>query len=92
MLSVAPALECDLEPFHKLRRFILNPSVSSTLLPLSYLPPGLIVIMKLHVAQSRPPAVAPQRQQRVSIDYDVDYPLSSNPPNPRTSFRLGDWM
>ena len=31
MLSVAPALENELEPFHKLRRFVLNPSVSSTL-------------------------------------------------------------
>jgi hypothetical protein len=30
-MSVATALESDLEPFHKLRRFVLKPPVSSAL-------------------------------------------------------------
>lgn len=51
------------------------------------------------------PATHPQQQQqhflrttssvsdfRVHSQGPSDFMISSNPPNPRTSFRLGDWM
>ncbi|KAJ7353544.1 hypothetical protein DFH08DRAFT_988022 [Mycena albidolilacea] len=59
-MSVAAALESDLEPFSKLQRFELNAGT-----PQLYMNP-----------------------QRVPEEYTI----SSNPPNPRTSFRLGDWI
>ncbi|KAJ7145865.1 hypothetical protein C8R44DRAFT_723748 [Mycena epipterygia] len=64
-MSVAPALESDLEPFAKLKRFEL----ASRVLRVSSLDPA-------------PNANASS----------MEYTISSNPPNPRTSFRLGDWI
>ncbi|KAF8235051.1 hypothetical protein L208DRAFT_1258620 [Tricholoma matsutake] len=71
VLSVAPALESDLEPFHKLRRFAPLPTRSQR--------PQL----RISSSYSDLPVATP---------VSVDYPISSNPPNPRTSFRLGDWI
>ncbi|KAJ6542637.1 hypothetical protein B0H19DRAFT_957221 [Mycena capillaripes] len=83
-MSVAAALESDLEPFAKLKRFEL----------FSNAPPQFYMN----------PQPTSQRGQRVSsVDPMVhgsdgaslvseEYTISSNPPNPRTSFRLGDWI
>ncbi|KAG7447299.1 uncharacterized protein BT62DRAFT_931141 [Guyanagaster necrorhizus] len=65
--SAVPALDVDLEPFNKLRRFHFKTQ--------ALVPP--------------PPPPPPSAM----LEYvPNDYTLSSNPPNPRTSFRLGDWI
>ncbi|THU97879.1 hypothetical protein K435DRAFT_50897 [Dendrothele bispora CBS 962.96] len=77
-ISVVPAQESDLEPFHKLVRFHLqSPSPSSQSRP--HRPP------MLHLATT--PA-----DFNLSDGPRVSHPISSNPPNPRTNFRLGDWI
>ncbi|KAF7326877.1 RanBP2-type domain-containing protein [Mycena venus] len=58
-MSVAAALESDLEPFSNLKSFQLG--ANNAVLPQLYLRPE-------------------------------EFTISSNPPNPRTSFRLGDWI
>ncbi|KAF4586475.1 hypothetical protein EYR38_010751 [Pleurotus pulmonarius] len=72
VMSVAPALERDLEPFHQLQRFVLHTEDA----------------MENHDSIG-------------GMGYSsgiaggmggADYQISSNPPNPRTSFRLGDWI
>ncbi|KAK0463190.1 uncharacterized protein EV420DRAFT_1523203 [Desarmillaria tabescens] len=70
-LIVAPALDLDLEPFHKLQRFDIQTQA-------------------LVVSDSPPPPST--MLEPVYIASRNDYTLSSNPPNPRTSFRLGDWI
>ncbi|KAF9480307.1 hypothetical protein BDN70DRAFT_623129 [Pholiota conissans] len=69
-MSVATALESDLEPFHKLHRVLLL-----TPAPLRSLPPP-------------PPPPMPMPD----LLLPTEYTLSTNPPNPKTSFRLGDWI
>ncbi|KAG2005958.1 hypothetical protein CC2G_002323 [Coprinopsis cinerea AmutBmut pab1-1] len=68
-LSVATALEKDLEPFHKLKPFLLLPMPSE--------PRSSSSTTMLRLSASHP---------------DLSYTLSSNPPNPKTSFRFGDWI
>ncbi|KIY69265.1 hypothetical protein CYLTODRAFT_420871 [Cylindrobasidium torrendii FP15055 ss-10] len=84
-LSLAPALEHDLEPFHKLRRVDLSlPDIMHK--TQSHVP----ALQRPNMLQLRPVHIAPSHFQP-----DVSHPeftLSSNPPNPRTSFRLGDWI
>ncbi|KAK0476055.1 hypothetical protein IW261DRAFT_1491724 [Armillaria novae-zelandiae] len=70
---VAPAVDRDLEPFHKLQRFDMQTQALT--------------------ASDSPPRPAPAVMlDPVYIASRNDYTLSSNPPNPRTSFRLGDWI
>ncbi|KIJ30457.1 hypothetical protein M422DRAFT_53729 [Sphaerobolus stellatus SS14] len=71
-VSIATALESDLEPFGKLRKFELVTRPLATVFPppLAYRPPPPL------------PANPPSPQ----------FMLSSNPPNPRHSFRPGDWI
>ncbi|KAG6902937.1 hypothetical protein C0995_009329 [Termitomyces sp. Mi166 len=85
-MSVTTALESDLEPFHKLRRFVLHPPSPPTRLPATDSP-------RLRVSAS----CSDFHASRLPFDYSSkmnvsDYTLSTNPPNPRTSFRLGDWI
>ncbi|KAF8901059.1 hypothetical protein CPB84DRAFT_998327 [Gymnopilus junonius] len=103
-MSTAPALECDLEPFHKLHRVLLRNLASSSPAPtsprhtannnntleLSLLPAVLSSSsspsdLRFPYLSSMPPEVNP-------LASPGDYTLSSNPPNPKTSFRLGDWI
>ncbi|KAL4260625.1 RanBP2-type domain-containing protein [Pleurotus pulmonarius] len=72
VMSVAPALERDLEPFHQLQRFVLHTEDATE-----------------------------NHDSIGGMGYSsgiaggmggADYQISSNPPNPRTSFRLGDWI
>ncbi|KAH0579750.1 hypothetical protein H2248_002587 [Termitomyces sp. 'cryptogamus'] len=86
-MSVTTALESDLEPFHKLRRFVLNPPPPP---PTRLSAPNL---PRLRVS----PSCSDLRASRLPFDHSPkmsagDYTLSTNPPNPRTSFRLGDWI
>ncbi|KAJ3981888.1 hypothetical protein F5890DRAFT_474462 [Lentinula detonsa] len=78
-MTIAPALESDLEPFHKLSRFELrlpsDPSQPPQFGPLQMQP------------QETQPQIFPQCSTQ-----SVSFPLSSNPPNPRSNFRLGDWI
>ncbi|THH03994.1 hypothetical protein EW145_g5842, partial [Phellinidium pouzarii] len=105
-LSVAPALECDLEPFGKLRRFELNkqsayasalqslyneqrnasfpPSPTSPISSFEYShAPGAEQVYENESVPNRQPS---------AISRGCAFPLSSNPPNPRSAFRHGDWM
>ncbi|KIK54597.1 hypothetical protein GYMLUDRAFT_76935 [Collybiopsis luxurians FD-317 M1] len=77
-MSIAPALESDLEPFSKLDRFHL--SAAAAINP----PPP-------HQTASFPPSHRSQMLAGPSQDTG-SFPLSSNPPNPRSNFRLGDWI
>ncbi|KAK0236889.1 hypothetical protein EDD85DRAFT_835318 [Armillaria nabsnona] len=72
-LIVAPAIDLDLEPFHKLQRFDIQTQA-------------------LIASDSPPPPPPAMMLEPVYIVSRNDYTLSSNPPNPRTSFRLGDWI
>ncbi|KAF8627595.1 hypothetical protein AX17_006167 [Amanita inopinata Kibby_2008] len=93
-MSVTTAVESDLEPFQKLRRVVLKPTSS--------LPP----IQPIQPISAHPIQHPTLRVSSSSSDlHDTgrfwadkmtaqkhDYTLSSNPPNPRSSFRIGDWM
>ncbi|KAG2143429.1 uncharacterized protein EDB93DRAFT_1156137 [Suillus bovinus] len=83
-ITITPALQTDLEPFDRLRR------VDSLFKNSSY-PPSLRMSLStpdLHkCAQFGTPAIA----QTIGTPND-DFVISSNPPNPRTTFRLGDWI
>ncbi|KAG6837044.1 hypothetical protein H0H93_015615 [Arthromyces matolae] len=77
-MSVTTALESDLEPFHKLRRFVLSP-------------PSRLTVPDMALTRLRPRSPFDHHSATMIVPV-ADYTLSSNPPNPRTSFRLGDWM
>ncbi|KAF8645603.1 hypothetical protein AX16_007685 [Volvariella volvacea WC 439] len=104
-MSVATALETDLEPFHKLSRFVLRPSPPAEPLYPTSTP------TVTSTAPSYPPSYGAGHSQLLHARSDLpanmnvvsdagsgtfagrsEYTLSSNPPNPRTSFRLGDWI
>ncbi|KAG6856542.1 hypothetical protein H0H87_003361 [Tephrocybe sp. NHM501043] len=85
-MAVTTALESDLEPFHKLRRFVLD--VPPPPARLQAHPSHQLRISSSHSDLHRP---RPTFDHSSNMD-SGDYTLSSNPPNPKTSFRLGDWM
>ncbi|KAJ7223022.1 hypothetical protein GGX14DRAFT_426572 [Mycena pura] len=82
--SVAPALESDLEPQVNLKRFDRSNATSPQLYMNNNAQPTQ---RALHV--SSPPVL--HGASGVSM-VPEEYMLSSNPPNPRTNFRLGDWI
>lgn len=86
-ITITPALQSDLEPFDRLRRVDSLLKNSSAI---SY-PTGLRMSLStpdLHkCVQIGTPAFA----QTIGTPND-DFVISSNPPNPRTTFRLGDWI
>ncbi|KAJ6570714.1 hypothetical protein B0H10DRAFT_1026126 [Mycena sp. CBHHK59/15] len=85
-MSVATALEADLEPFAKLRRFELPPNAVTP--QHFYMNPQLASSRALHISSF--PGLH-GIGGAVSLTPD-DYTISSNPPNPHTSFRMGDWI
>lgn len=86
-ITITPALQSDLEPVDRLRRVDSSLKNSSAI---SY-PAGLRMSLStpdLHkCVQFGTPAFA----QTIGTPND-DFVISSNPPNPRTTFRLGDWI
>ncbi|KAJ7777568.1 hypothetical protein DFH07DRAFT_766325 [Mycena maculata] len=84
-MSVATALESDLEPFAKLKRFELGPNVVQ---PQLYMNPE----STQRVPREPSNALVGNTGSFASGGASEEYTLSSNPPNPRTSFRLGDWI
>ncbi|KAG1875815.1 hypothetical protein F4604DRAFT_1762176 [Suillus subluteus] len=86
-ITITPALQKDLEPFDRLRRV---DSLLKNSTAISY-PTGLRMSLStpdLHkCVQIGTPAFA----QTIGAPND-DFVISSNPPNPRTTFRLGDWI
>ncbi|PFH49995.1 hypothetical protein AMATHDRAFT_62011 [Amanita thiersii Skay4041] len=91
IISVAPALESDLEPYHKLQRFELKPTSS---LP-STQPMSAHTSRQptLRVSSSYPDLQGSGRPMPdKSSAPKQDYTISSNPPNPRSNFRIGDWI
>ncbi|KAJ3572193.1 hypothetical protein NP233_g3242 [Leucocoprinus birnbaumii] len=86
--AVATALESDLEPFHKLKRFVVQPSLSSS--PHLSRPSPMLRVSASHPNLLSPsPTIVIEEPRGGSTEY---YTLSTNPPNPKTSFRLGDWI
>ncbi|KAF9219332.1 hypothetical protein BS17DRAFT_717827 [Gyrodon lividus] len=89
-----PAFEIDLEPLGKLRRVDLVSRFSTPpVIQLGNHSPQLRMSLstpdlhkRMHVGQS---SVTTQRSSMTQTD---DFVISSNPPNPRTTFRLGDWI
>ncbi|KAG2152810.1 hypothetical protein DEU56DRAFT_776264 [Suillus clintonianus] len=77
-ITITPALESDLEPFDRLRRV---DSVLKNSSAISY-PAGL------RMSLSTPDL---HKYVQYGAPHD-DFVISSNPPNPRTTFRLGDWI
>lgn len=91
-VSVLPALESELEPLHGLQRIQLreagfsmsieSPVPASISRQMGFLLPSRSMLRHSPDSdgQSIPPAPT------------FGFSLSSNPPNPRNGFRLGDWM
>ncbi|KAG8215276.1 hypothetical protein J3R82DRAFT_8833 [Butyriboletus roseoflavus] len=89
--AVFPALEADLEPFEKLRRVdvfsrfpslpVIQPERKSQRLRMSISTPDL----HNHIYVGHPGVDT----QTSATDKFV---ISTNPPNPRTTFRAGDWI
>ncbi|KIM77391.1 hypothetical protein PILCRDRAFT_825351 [Piloderma croceum F 1598] len=96
-MLVDPALESDLEPFSKLRRFELMSSFASASPTVSLPPPSPsnphhhFLRMSSSASDLQGYARGMARAGPESLPRS-DYVISSNPPNPRTSFRLGDWI
>ncbi|KAF7373407.1 RanBP2-type domain-containing protein [Mycena sanguinolenta] len=88
-MSVAAALESDLEPLSKLQRLELGPAENAV--PQLYVNPqpnqGLSRVSSVDAAGN---AVVHGFGGAPMVP--EDFTISSNPPNPRTSFRLGDWI
>ncbi|KAJ8580994.1 hypothetical protein M405DRAFT_833260, partial [Rhizopogon salebrosus TDB-379] len=84
-ISITPVLEGDLEPLNRLRRVdsMKNSPAISYSLRMSLSTPDLH--KSLHGGT---PAFV---QSSLGTQTD-DFVISSNPPNPRTTFRLGDWI
>ncbi|KAJ7279131.1 hypothetical protein C8J57DRAFT_1059462, partial [Mycena rebaudengoi] len=89
-MSVAPALEADLEPFSKLKSFEL---ASNAVLPQLYMnpPPPRFSSVESSSTARAPSFMGVYGSGGASITPE-DYTISSNPPNPRTNFRPGDWI
>ncbi|KAF8183878.1 hypothetical protein K438DRAFT_1599206 [Mycena galopus ATCC 62051] len=85
-MSVAAALESDLEPFSKLQRFENNAA------PQLYMNPQPNERVPHRVSSLDLAANAVLHDFGGATMVPEDYTISSNPPNPRTSFRLGDWI
>ncbi|KAF9238388.1 hypothetical protein BU15DRAFT_88429 [Melanogaster broomeanus] len=87
-----PALEIDLEPLDKLlwvdlvtrHSPAIQPRAPSYQLRMSLSTPDLH--KRTHVGQSNFAA------QGLVVTQTDDFVISTNPPNPRTTFRLGDWI
>ncbi|KAE9393974.1 hypothetical protein BT96DRAFT_943541 [Gymnopus androsaceus JB14] len=85
-MSIAPALESDLDPFHKLCRFQLKLPSAGINPPPHQLGPVPRRPQMLQLPEAHSQLVVQDPSARVA------FPISSNPPNPRSSFRLGDWI
>ncbi|KAH7924452.1 hypothetical protein BV22DRAFT_1047468 [Leucogyrophana mollusca] len=91
-ITVAPALESDLESFEKLRRLDFPSKFPS---PPHSLPGGQHILrMSLSTPDlhRRAQVGASHLAQGSPNQQNDDFVISSNPPNPRTTFRLGDWI
>ncbi|KAG1728853.1 uncharacterized protein EDB91DRAFT_1160580 [Suillus paluster] len=89
-ITIVPALESDLEPFDRLRRVdsvfkkpVFSYPAGHNLLRMSLSTPDLHKCV--HVG-------TPTFVQSSMGSQNDDFVISSNPPNPRTTFRLGDWI
>ncbi|KAG0707216.1 hypothetical protein DFH29DRAFT_897550 [Suillus ampliporus] len=89
-ITIAPALESDLEPFDRLRRVdsvLKTPAISypagHNLLRMSLSTPDLHKCVQVGTPAFVRSSMGTQND---------DFVISSNPPNPRTTFRLGDWI
>ncbi|KAI0255413.1 hypothetical protein BJV78DRAFT_1175138 [Lactifluus subvellereus] len=96
-VPVSPALESDLEPLHSLQRFQLH-TISPSMSIESPIPAKDLLSLSSDIV-SRQPRSPWSSQSIVSPSPDLkaqgispSFTLSSNPPNPRTVFRQGDWM
>jgi hypothetical protein len=93
-ISVSPALESDFQPLHSLRRLQFR----------SEGPPPPLSVESPIAADGHPsargeviaiptgPLLPPHSMSSPRCFPGSGFTLSSNPPNPRTVFRLGDWM
>ncbi|KAI9435606.1 hypothetical protein H4582DRAFT_663016 [Lactarius indigo] len=95
-ISVSPALESDLEPLHSLQRlqlrsagFLPSTSMESPISANGFPSTrgGVIATGPLF-----PPHTMQSPRSHFSGLSSSGFTLSSNPPNPRNVFRLGDWM
>jgi len=86
-ITITPALQSDLEPFDRLRRVdSLFKNSSAT----SY-PAGLRMSLSTPDLHKCVQFGTPAFPHSIGVPND-DFVISSNPPNPRTTFRLGDWI
>ncbi|KAH9922348.1 uncharacterized protein BXZ73DRAFT_79739 [Epithele typhae] len=90
LFNVSPAADSDFAVLPGLRRLHSEPvdfeiTRSQSHLPHPY-PPAIRAPLPLHAPRPLPVGLADG-----ALDGPA-YTLSSNPPNPRTSFRAGDWM
>ncbi|CAK5271778.1 unnamed protein product [Mycena citricolor] len=86
-MSVAPALESDLEPLSMLKRFELGSNAMPAQVYMSG--PQRVIRPSMHVLGGN---TADHHAASGASTSAEEYTMSSNPPNPRTSFRMGDWI
>ncbi|KAJ7147383.1 hypothetical protein C8R46DRAFT_548299 [Mycena filopes] len=89
-MSVATALESDLEPFTKLKRFELGSNAGP---PQLFMTPQRVLRIDALAGNASSPSFAAVHGGGGGASMPLDgYTLSSNPPNPRATFRPGDWI
>jgi len=106
-MLVDTALESDLEPFQKLRRFELRSSAVCVVLHLVFITDSFLGAPSQFASASPtisfPPPSPSDHQHFLRMSASAsdlhgvaragpEYIISSNPPNLKTTFRLGDWI
>ncbi|KIJ60440.1 hypothetical protein HYDPIDRAFT_98774, partial [Hydnomerulius pinastri MD-312] len=92
-IAVLPALESDLEPLESLRRVdLVSRFPSPPVLHLGSHTHQLRMSLSTPDLHKRAHAGQPPFSHGLPITQTDDFVISSNPPNPRTTFRLGDWI
>ncbi|KAI0296994.1 hypothetical protein B0F90DRAFT_1742144 [Multifurca ochricompacta] len=99
--SISPALESDLEPLHSLQRLQQHRTITGLPMSITIQSPVPASASDLpcngrgRLAPLRPSHAMFCRPDHTNTTTSFPVPgftLSSNPPNPRTLFRMGDWM
>ncbi|KAH7911787.1 hypothetical protein BJ138DRAFT_1135175 [Hygrophoropsis aurantiaca] len=91
-ITVVPALENDLDFLQKLRRLEFTSKIAPPHHTLSGGQHTLRMSLSTPDLYTRAQAGAPHFAKGSPSQQHDDFVISSNPPNPRTTFRLGDWI
>ncbi|KAH7882134.1 hypothetical protein F5I97DRAFT_1939597 [Phlebopus sp. FC_14] len=91
-ISLLPALETDLQPLDNLRRVPFSYPSAPLQLNEDHFQHQLRMSLSTPDLHKRAHAAQPTFIDNLPLPQNDDFVISSNPPNPRTTFRLGDWI